>query len=299
MYNYLDKKTNLQNLNNYMLLKTLSMFDYEGLPDSMDSIILEKQLQEHGSVFITSIDNKLYSLVGSFGGELDEYDQPKKIMINNIALNISEEFDIKIDGVLIKNDDLNIGMLPLLNKYNSMLVENEITMYLNTFNNRIQTLISASDDITKANGEKYLEKVIDGKLGIIGENVIFDGIKTHSNQSSKTTNIMDIVEFNQYIKASLLHEVGINANYNMKRERLNTSEVELNDDVLTMLPNNMFYNRVKGVEKVNKMYGTNIKVEFNSIWKKEDDEFNEYDFDEDDSIHTENFTLLEELKDVN
>src|SRR5699024_4715632 len=64
----------------------------------------------------------------------------------------------------------------------------------------------------------------------------------------------------------LYNEIGLNANYNMKRERLNTSEVEMNSEALYPLVDNMLYNRRLAVEEINEKFGTNISVEFNSSW---------------------------------
>ena len=45
MYNYKDKDINIQTLNDYMLLRSLSMFDYDGLPTTLPTVEIEKQLR--------------------------------------------------------------------------------------------------------------------------------------------------------------------------------------------------------------------------------------------------------------
>ena len=250
-----------------MLARTLSMFNYEGLPTTLTSFEVEKQLQMNGFTFITEVQRKLYAFVGTLGGELNVYGEPTKITINNTALNFHATLDIENDGVLIKNDDMMLGLLPLFNRYNTLLVENEITMFIHTFNTRVQTLISSGDDATKESAELYLKKVVDGELGIIGENRIFDGIKVQNAQTSGGNITIQLIELNQYLKASLFNEIGINANFNMKRERLNSGETEMNVDALHPLIDNMLLNRQKGIEKLNMLYGYEAFVEFGSIWK--------------------------------
>lgn len=78
--------------------------------------------------------------------------------------------------------------------------------------------------------------------------------------------INQFIELEQYIKASCLNEIGLNANYNMKRESLNSAESALNDDFLIPLIDNMLACRKDFVNKVNNMYGTDITVELNSAW---------------------------------
>ena len=63
------------------------------------------------------------------------------------------------------------------------------------------------------------------------------------------------------------HEIGINANYNMKRETLNTSETSVNEQALLPLLDDMLKQRQRGFERVNEKYGTNISVKLNSIWE--------------------------------
>ena len=243
MYNYKNKAENINLLNKYMFARTLSMFNYEGLPATLTSFELEKQLQMNGFTFITEVEGNLYAFHGTLGGELNVYGEPTKITINNPALKFHATLDIEEDGVLIRNDDMMLGLLPLFNRYNTLLVENEITMFIHTFNTRVQTLISSGDDATKESAELYLKKVIDGELGIIGENRIFDGIKVQNAQTSSGNITIQLIELNQYLKASLYNEVGINANFNMKRERLNSNEVDMNVDVLHPLIDNMLLNR--------------------------------------------------------
>ena len=129
-------------------------------------------------------------------------------------------------------------------------------------------LISAGDDNTKESAEQLFEKIIGGEFGVIGENRLFDGIKSQQTMATGNINLTQLIEMNQYLKASLFHEVGLNSSFNMKRERLNTKEVELNDDVLFPLTDNMHENRVKGIENVNKMFNTEIAVKFGSSWER-------------------------------
>ena len=75
----------------------------------------------------------------------------------------------------------------------------------------------------------------------------------------------------QYLKASLLNELGLEANYNMKRESLNATEAQMGDDALQPLIDNMLKCRQEAAEKINEMFGTDISVEFNSAWEENED----------------------------
>ncbi|WP_459591984.1 hypothetical protein, partial [Enterobacter asburiae] len=64
----------------------------------------------------------------------------------------------------------------------------------------------------------------------------------------------------------MLNEVGISSNFNMKRERLISSELDAAEDSLFPLVYNMMQQRIVAVEKLNKMFGLSVSVDFGSIW---------------------------------
>ena len=53
----------------------------------------------------------------------------------------------------------------------------------------------------------------------------------------------------------------------MKRESLNSTESQLNDDALMPFIDDMIANREEGLDQFNKMFGTNIKVKKSSSWE--------------------------------
>lgn len=246
--------------------KTLSMFHYENLPESLPYIELEKLLQIKGYAFITDkFEGELYAFDGALSGKLDVYGNYKEVIISN-PLFQSKTLELNKDCVMIKNDDLCTGLEPLYKKNAIVLTETDLSLMLANYNSRIQTLISANDDNTVSSAKEYLDRLVDGEIGIIAETKLFDSLKVHS-KSVNGLNLNQLIELQQYLKANVLNEIGLNANYNMKRERLNTSEVEMNTDNLYPFIENMLNNRIQGIEKVNELFGTSIEVEFNNVWK--------------------------------
>ena len=267
-YCYKAKSKNVITQNNYMLAKTVSMFEWENLPETIPYKELEKLLQVNGFAFITKVNGELYALSGGLGGELDVYYNPTEIVINNPALKLSKTFNIKNDGVLIINDDFKLGLIPLFERYNTFLVENDINMMMYGYNTRTQKLISASNDKTKSSAELAVRKAIDGEIAVIGESAVFEGMKVHAGANNSGVNITSLTEFHQYIKASLYNEVGLSANFNMKRERLTEGETELGEDSNYPFVYNMLKCRLKAMEMLNEKYDLNINVDFGSVWAK-------------------------------
>ena len=267
-YDYKAKSKNISIQNAYMLAKTNSMFEWIDLPDSIPYTELEKLLQKNGFAFITKVNGELYALNGGLGGVQDAYGNPTQITISNVGLNFNATLDLVKDGVLILNDDFKMGLMPLFERYNTFLIENDITMMMYGYNARTQKLISSSDDKTKTSAEMAVQKAINGDIAVIGESVIFEGVKVHSGVSNQGTSITSLTEFHQYIKASMYNEIGLSANFNMKRERLTAGEIEVGDDSNYPFVYNMLKCRLKAVEKINEMFGTKIDIQFGSVWSK-------------------------------
>ena len=267
-YDYKAKTRNINQLNKYMLAKTLSMFEYQGLPETIPQRELERLLQTNGYAFITKApDGELYAFSGSLGGtERDPYGQPTEITIANVALNFNKTLDLNKDGVLLRNDDVRIGVLPLFEKCNTLIVENDVNMVMWGFNSRIQKLITAPDDKSKESADLYMKKIIDGDLSIIGDNAMFDGVKMQAPAASSGAGVQQMIEYQQYIKSEMFNEVGLSSNFNMKRERLISSEVDQAEDSLFPFVYNMMENRISGIAAMNEMFGLNITVDFGSVW---------------------------------
>ena len=262
-----DKDKAVTQFINNTLAKTQSMFIYEGLPDTLPQHVLEDMLQRHGYAFLTKHNGELYAFSGGLGGEPDVYGRPTIITVSNTAMKLNKTFDIEKDGVLIKNDTKCNPLLNIIGGYAVLMTDAVISINLSSVLTRITMLISASDDATKESADAFIDSIINGDFSIIGENAFFKGVSTHNTQSNNSMQLTQLIELIQYYKASMLNEIGLNANYNMKRERLNTSEVSLNIDTLLPYVDNMLAVRKEAINKLNEMYDTDISVELASIWQ--------------------------------
>lgn len=265
-----DKEKSSKAYISYMMIRLLKMFKYEGLPESIPQEVLESYLLINGSCFVTEVDGKLYALLGSAGGEPDAYYRPTRYIVANPYLKLSKEYHINCDepdGVIMRNDSLWFGLYPLMSRYASQLAENCLTIRTADVMLRVMALLTAPDDATKQAGEYYLKQLEKGKLGVIAENRFFEGIKMQSPPSNNGSYLTQFIELQQYLKGSFFNEIGLNANFNMKREAIAEAESSLNGDSLYPLCEQMLQARKEDVEKINKMFGTNITVEFDSSWE--------------------------------
>lgn len=267
-YNFRDKKRAISQHIDYMLNRLQAMFRWENLPESMPQKFVELYLQTNGNFCAYKYKGNLYAFTGGLGGPPDPYYRPTIYTVSNPALEFSNQLEIDKDCVVVANDSLYMGLLPMCSRFASAMVETELSLSIATVNTRIVSLLSASDDRTKASAEYYLNQIEAGNLGVVAENAFFDGIKAQPFAASGNSNtITNLIELEQYWWASWLNSVGLQANYNMKRESLNSAETALNLDALGPTVDDMLENRRLGAEKINSMYGTTISVDLSSSWK--------------------------------
>lgn len=265
-YDYHDKNKNVTDYVKYMLNRSLAMFHYTNLPETIPQMELEKMLQVNGFVAFAKVNGELYAFNGGLGGVGDVYNRPTQITISNPYLNYNATLEINKECVVMSNDSMQLGLLPMYEKYCTMLNESDISIILATINKRIQILLSANDDNTVQSAKQFLNDIENGKLGVIAETKLFDSLKVNNSANSSNVNLRDLFELHQYIKASMYNEIGLGSNNNLKREHLLTAEVEVNSDNLYPLVDDMLESRRSALEKVNEMFGTDIQVEFNSSW---------------------------------
>lgn len=261
----------------YFLDRLQSMFKWEGLPDTIPQKWLESYLLVDGQCAVINTERGLFATNGGMGADPDEYYVPTKYIVTNPHLpekdSAGKDYTISGEGqdaVLVRNDTYTVGLMPMLCKYCSQMVENDISMTIADIWSRATVAISAADDQTRESAELWLKKLRKGELGIIGEAPFLAG---NQNESLRTTPIgsvagtlTDLIEYHQYLKAGLFNELGLNSNYNMKREAIMSNESKMNDDALHPLIDTMLACRKEAAEEINKLFGTNISVEFNSAW---------------------------------
>ena len=106
---------------------------------------------------------------------------------------------------------------------------------------------------------------VDTKINDVSKWETVEGIAYGGVQNNDIKNLM---ELKQYQLAQFYIELGINANYNMKRESVSADEFRMNDDALMPLIDQMLQCRKMACKQINDLFGLNIDVELNSAWLK-------------------------------
>lgn len=284
MINLTDKKGLLKQFKENQLNKSLTMFEWQNLPDTVPMVELEKMLQINGYAIIAKYENNVYAFQGGFTGQ-DAYNQPTQVIVNNPALKLNTTYTIDEDCIVIKNDDMKQGLIKIYEYFGQRLIENQITMLMTDYNLRMPFTISSSDDQTTQSAKEYLNKIIDGSLGVIGEQKLFKALNVTPTNTKQTATFADLYGYQQFIIAQLNNTIGLATNNNMKRERLTTNEIEVNKNASYPLVDNMLRNRQQAVEQINKMFGLDIMVNYSSIWGADNDD-SKVDNDENDTLNS-------------
>ena len=214
----------------YMLNRTQSMFKYNGLPDTIPERDLELIIQINGAAGVAKVKGNLYAFSGGLGGEPNPYYMPTIFTVANPALNFSENLKIDTDCVIIPNDAMYMGLLPMFKKYAGLLTESDITIRMALINTRAQFLIQAKDDASKVAADKFISDLEKGELSSVASNAFIETIMASplANGAGSGNIFPGLIEVHQYLKGEWYTDIGINALFNMKREQLNDNEVELN-----------------------------------------------------------------------
>lgn len=280
----LDKKTSIYNYMLLMLDRTNQMFEYDGLPDTIPAYMFELYLQLNGHVCVTEVNGDLYAIPGGLGGAPDPYYRDTLYVVANPGLGFSASLEIvnhlKPFGdqdyqgkcVLVRNDTNMRGLFYLCSRYATELAENDVSIRCAQINSRQQTFIKANTDSQIASANAYFDNLEKGKIIAVGDQAFIEGIEATNVSPTASNSIIQLIELQQYLKASWYNEIGLNANFNMKREYLSEEELRASTDILLPLVDDMLRCREDAIDVINSTYGTSISVEKNSAWFNKQEE---------------------------
>lgn len=255
----------------YMADRTIMMFDYKNLPDGMTVKDIEKLTQFRTKACWIEHNGRFYVLTGSFKDFITWNEEAKEVIIVNPALpDLKTSYIIDKDVIIIPNDSYYMGLLPMFEDNALQLASTDISINFALYNMRLKSIFTADDDETVEAINKLLDDVYNGikPSAIVTEDLFKKCIESIEYNRTANTDLKDLIELKQYLKANWYIDLGVNANYNMKREAVSEDEFEMNDDALMPLIDNMLLCRQKAIEKINAKWNLNISVDFSSAWKK-------------------------------
>lgn len=268
------------------LRKLLKIFNYKEIPKTISKRTIELFiLGGYAKVFYKG--GKWYCGTGAMSGVLTYDYLPINSLVVNTYLRYSETLEnVTLDNIdnitedniekycfIIPNDELYQGLFDEVSQYAELQTECVLTLKLLLYNARIPTLCVTNSEGVSESFKVMMKDIIDGKPNIdLKGNFMYDALKTYPTQNVNSNAIKDVIECMQYLKATFENNIGLNANYNMKRESLTDGEINLNDDILLPQIDEMEECRNRGFDMVNyvseKLFNEKVfDIELSSSWK--------------------------------
>ena len=257
-----------------MFNRTLMMFNWLNLPDKMTSFDMEKFTQLKGfTLFIydEKDDSRYYVLEGAKYDNITwNYEASKSLIVNPALTGLETKYEIGKNCILIRNDYLCVGLYPILEKNAIDIANTDVSIRYSQFNTRFKMLFTSDDDNTKDSINELIEQIWNGEkpTAIVSNDLYKKSVEGIAYGGVQNNDIKNLMELKQYQLAQFYIELGINANYNMKRESVSADEFRMNDDALMPLIDQMLECRKMACKQINDLFGLNIDVELNSAWLK-------------------------------
>ena len=259
----MEKKQINKAVRDYLCATAMSMFRYEGLPGNVRPEDLERMLLENGELIFTKWHDEFYIFQFSGTGKQNYLGEWDSYQVNNPYINCNVVFTDK-DAVRVRNTDNSVSLSGLLDMYSELLSESYITLNMSDVNARLSFLISAGDNATKTSAELFLKQVYEGKQGIIGSQPLLDSLSVNPLADHK--DFQSVIQLNKFYYSDFFQKIGLTNLYNNVHDRISATETQFTATSIYPFVDNMKKNREAAVERINKLFGLNVSVEFTSSW---------------------------------
>lgn len=263
--------------NYYHWLKMLcmSMFEWTGLPETINTDYLEETLFETGKLIFFKDDVLGYLALRCVPqGTVNVYGEPTSYTVNVPGYQSKIKLVHRHNAVVIKNNQLAEPSMYMVGDFAGRLAETERTIDINIKAQKTPWLVSVANDKVLLSLRNAYKQLSDGEpvLFVDKELLAGDPLKVMNTSAPYVVDKLDTHKMNLWNEA--LTFLGINNANTEKRERLITDEVKANEQLVTMSANTMLKKRKEAAETINKVFpGLDVGVEL----KQFDDGFS---FDE-------------------
>lgn len=258
----------------YKLLNIcLDIFDYENLPTSLPERELELNLVLTGHALVVP-DNKggLFTPISSIYG-FDKYYQPTNAVFANPIVIDGKKYTIGQDCEIIYNNSLldsiwymkaDSSLYTFIVRYSRLLADIESTIDIYTVNSRLDSYPVSDDQNVVQSIKAFFKKLSIGQRAVITDSSIIEKFRNVDiNRTGIKDGINDLLIARDKILEMFYRDLGIQM-YQPKKAQVNSDEVMSNDQVLLISTDDMLKTRQAGLDRVNDMFGTDIRVKLNS-----------------------------------
>ena len=259
----ISNNTTFQKYFNQFMLLALNMFQWDNLPEGIETRHIERPLIENGYVFFYNDPDYGYVCLPCTINGFNIYNEPTRVQINNQIIHRSMDID---EGVLILNNDLRTGLYPIIVNYASRLTEIETSINTNIFQQKFPFIVECSKD-NEYSVRQMLKNIHENEPYILVKKKL-DLMDIKIDDLSVPYVADKLLEDRKKIENELLTLFGLN-NVIDKKERLIVDEANANNDYINRNVDLLYKNRKQACDEINKKFGLNINVKrVNNIEEK-------------------------------
>lgn len=258
-----------------------TIFNFDNVPEEWNMPYFKEKLFNNGVVCVTDTTAGVIPLECSTAG-INVWGQCTDFIIANVVLG-NLQGKIGVDGELVYFSMIQNqyqSMARLVSRYAELLATIDASLNTTLINSRVAHIFEASSNAQMKTMEKVYDQISSGKPAVFIRKNSEEGFDHAIFNNVKNTYIgNELLVTKQTIFNEFKTEIGINNSNTQKRERLITSEVESNKAELNSNIYEWYNNLTACFERVNAMYGLDIKVSFNEDVVHQDDNEPKEDFE--------------------
>lgn len=249
----------------------IDIFSYDNLPERITKEDIENSLILLGHATVFDRKGHLYSVFSRIY-DFDYHYQPTKMVYANPRLVDAHIYTIGEDCEVIYNTSMkhrvwnlkvDSGLYTFIARYARQLADIEATLNIYTVNSRITSYPTADGDKMASSIKAFFDKIKLGQNAVIADDAIINRFRNIDiNRSSIRDGVNDWLIARDKIFEQFLRDIGVRMN-NPKKAQVNEEEIEANDQLLLISLDDLLLARQEGVDRVNNLFGTDIKVKIN------------------------------------
>ena len=268
----------------------LSMFEWRGLPDSMDSRFIETSLYYTGRASLLNDD--VYGLLSLKCNPCDKYNiygLPTKIQCWSFEYNKIKKTYMGFDditeknkndyAVLVMNNYECVPTAPTLELFCKRLAETQRVIDINVAQQKYPRIL-LTDKTQELSMRNLANQIDDNVLNIFADRNLLSKDQLQSVDTQAPYLADKLTDYKKEIFNEALSFLGI-SNIDYKRERMITSETDSKNELVNLNLQSYLITRKKACEQFNKLFGTNIDVvvrsDLHNVVKELENSFDEID----------------------
>ena len=250
----------------HLLERCFGTFVYDGLPESLPEIEVEKRVLFG---FAPIFEHKKFGLITAWATVtgVNHFNRPVTCTWSQ-ANRGSGTLTIGKDCAIIYNDTADEtseyqnprGLTELIDRFARQLADVDSSINIMTVSARKTAwAVAKSPDVAKSVKAAYGRQRA-GDFDVVMDEGLYDFFKVYpETTSARVMSTNDLIALKEHLIRDFMAQIGIKT-AERKAERMLTDEVAADDAMLDANLADMLKARQRGVERVNKLFGTNISV---------------------------------------